>query len=212
MAGWIRWTLLGLALATGLAPAQTGTASLEPLSRRVQPRRGDICFLCNEPLAAADIVYQVDGQRLAVHREKCDAALRAGPRVWIARLKAHGAFLSAVPDRAALSPAWFLFGLYVLAGLAFAGVCAQRAFRTGRSPAPWFFAGLALNAAAYLWLLLRSRGAPAVNLPPGLRKIAATADPAPCPACGAASHPSARVCLSCGAVLQPLIPAEVTRC
>jgi hypothetical protein len=206
-------SILGVAaLLVGLTAAQTETASLDPLRRRIQPRRGDICFVCNKPLAAADIVYQVDGQRLAVHKEKCDAILRSDPQAWTAKLKAHGAFLSAVPDLAALSPAWFLLGLYVLAGLMFAGVCAHRAFRTGQRPAPWFFAGLTLNAGAYLWLLLRSRGAQAANVPPGLRKIAATAQPAPCLACGAMNHPSARVCLSCGAALQPLIPAEVTRC
>jgi hypothetical protein len=192
--------------------ALAAAAQVDPLNQRLAPRRGDYCFLCNEALASSDIVYQVDGQRLGVHKEKCDAALRSDPRRWIARLKSRGAFLGAVTHRQALSPAWFAAGLYVLIGLVFAGLCAHRAFHTGHNPARWFFAGLALNAVGYLLLLLRPARATAASVPSGLRKIAATSAPAPCPACGSTNHPSARQCLSCGTALQPAVAAEVERC
>lgn len=195
--------ILGVLLA--LAPVAVSQTTLEP-------RRGEVCFLCNERIEATDFAYQVDGQRMPVHRVACDGAYRAEPQRWLVRLKARGAFLSAIPDRRALSPAWFLAGVYLLAGLVFAGVCAHRALHTGHRPTPWFFAGLTLNAPAYLYLLTRPRGTLSAAAPPGLRKMAATSEPQPCPHCGATNHPSATLCLGCGARLEPRVVSEASRC
>ena len=170
-----------------------------------------MCFLCNQPIEASDVVYQVDGQRLGVHLTLCDGKLREQPQRWVARLKARGAFLSAPLDRGALSTGWFLAGLWVLAGLVFAGLCAHRALHTGRRMVPWFFAGLAFNSLAYVVLLTRPKLA-AAPVPSGLRKVAATWDPLPCTACGSTNHPGASQCLACGARLKPVLASEATRC
>jgi hypothetical protein len=177
---------------------------------RLAPRRGEICFLCNQPIEATDIVYQIDGQRMPVHTAACDDKYRAQPQRWLARLKARGAFLGAVPDRRSLSPGWFLAGLYVLTGLVFAGVSAHRALHSGYRPARWFFTALALNAPAYFYLLTRPKQPS--QAPSGLRKVALTSAPQACPQCGDPNHPTADVCLGCGARLNPGFRSEVTRC
>jgi len=109
------------------------------LGERIEPRAGGICYLCNEPLKAGDVVYQVEGQRLPVHLGPCDDQLRAEPQRWFARLKSRGAFLGAAIGRQQLSRFWFFAGLYILMGLVFAAVCAHRALHTGHrlSEADW---------------------------------------------------------------------------
>jgi hypothetical protein len=179
---------------------------------RLPPRPREICFLCNEPVAASDPVYQVDGQRLAVHQGKCDDVLAGDTTRWVARLKARGAFLSAPADRSTLSAAWLAAGVYILAGLVFAALCAQRALHTGRSPAAWFFAGLSLNAFGYVCLLTRPQRTPASPVPSGLRKVSATREPQPCPHCGSTNHPAATQCLACRGRLEPAVASEANRC
>jgi len=198
----VRWTILGALLALTAAAGQT----------KLEPRPGEICFLCNERIAATDLVYQVEGQRMPVHRVACDDTYLAEPQRWLVRLKARGAFLGAVPDRRALSPVWFVAGVYLLAGLVFAGASAHRALHTGHRPATWFFAGLALNAPAYLYLLTRPPGTLSGAAPPGLRKMAATSEPQPCKHCGVTNHPAATLCLGCGARLEPRVVSEASRC
>jgi len=204
--------VIGVVLAAA-APGQDSTG-LDRLGQRVTPRPDEICFLCNEPLHKGDVVYQIDGQRMPVHLGACDDELRAEPDRWLVKLKARGAFLSAPADRQRLAKLWFYAGLYILAGLAFAALSAHRALHSGRRPAVWFAVGLVLNVLAYVWLLTRPRGTglEPTGVPSGLRKVATTWEPQPCPACGHANHPSAQQCLGCGARLEPKFASETSRC
>lgn len=113
-----------------------------------------------------------------------------------------------------LSISWFLFGLYVLVGLIFAGACAQQAVHKALSPLPWFFAGLFLNAVGYLILLTRppgdARQFPA-GIPGGLHKVPHTYEHQRCPCCGAYNHPAAYRCPACEAEMEPRMESEATR-
>jgi ribosomal protein L40E len=73
--------------------------------------------------------------------------------------------------------------------------------------------GMAFNVLAYIALAMKpKRELTAVaGVPAGLRKIATTREPAPCPACGATNHPSAAKCLECGAALRPQTRSEVEK-
>jgi len=183
------------------------------VGKRVDPRPGEICLVCNEPLHPGDVVYLVQGQRVPIHLGACDSSLRARMQHYLAQLKPRGAFLGAGREQPALSNAWLFFGLYVLLGLIFAALCAHYALHTGQNPVLWFGIGLILTAFGYLLLLTRPKRevhAPA-GIPPGLRKIATTYVPQPCPGCGTTNHPSAPRCSGCGAALEPTKASEVSR-
>jgi len=182
-----------------------------------KPKPGEYCSLCYEPIQASDLVYVVWGQRVGVHAGSEDEDFRADPKKWLARLRPGGAFLGVegatdAPQQA-LSDFWFVAGFYVLLGLIFGALCAHRAFHSGYPPGLWFAMGLALNVVAYIVLALKpKREVTAVaGIPAGLRKIASTFEPMPCPACGCTNHPSAAKCLECGAALQPRTLSEVER-
>lgn len=205
------------------APAQTEAASPQvpaevkadgaTLARRVSPRPGDICLVCNHPVDEGDVVFLVRGQRVPIHLEELQSDLWAQLEGLLAQLEPRGAFIGAEQTQRALSSAWFFLGIYVLLGLAFAALCAHRALHVGHSPAAWFGIGLVLNAFGYLFLLTRPKRevqAPA-GVPGGLRKIAATHAPLPCPGCGALNHPSASACIGCGGELEPKTISEVAR-
>jgi len=180
--------------------------------RVIQHVGGALCVVCGEEIHAHDSMYQVGGQRVPVHApgSACNAAFRADPQKFLAALQPRGAFLGGAPSQ--VSFGWFLFGCYVLLGLVFAGLCGQAALHRGHPQTPWFLAGFFFNVLAFLALLVRPRravDAPA-GVPGGLGKIAATYSPVAC-ACGAANHPSARQCSSCGAELRPAFASEVER-
>jgi hypothetical protein len=179
----------------------------------VEPRPGDLCLICDKPIGRADIIYMVNGQRVAVHRDVCLVEFRAHPERFLATLRPRGAFLGAGAEGQNLSYSWFLVGLYVLIGLVFSAVCAQRALHAGRNPMAWFGVGLMFNAFGYLLLLMRPKRktfAPA-GVPEGLQKVPATYAPQPCPGCGHTNHPSATECAGCGGKLQPAIQSEVKK-
>lgn len=113
-----------------------------------------------------------------------------------------------------LSLGWFFFGLYVLAGLIFAGCSAQLAVSKRLPVLPWFAAGLLFNAFGYLVLLTRRPGAAAGasrEIPHGLHKIPATYESAPCPGCGHHNHPAAERCAGCGGEMVPVVESDVNR-
>ncbi len=183
------------------------------IGRRVLARAGDFCIIDKEDLHPGDAVYLVNGQRVALHWPDCYRVLQANPQEHLAPLQPRGAFLFALGERSPLAGGWFLFGTYILLGLAFAALCAHQALHRGRNPVAWFGAGLLFNAFAYAVLILRPAqpvAAPA-GIPSGLGKIAATFAPSPCPKCGYENHPSAKRCSGCGAALSPRIESEVTR-
>ncbi len=114
----------------------------------------------------------------------------------------------------ALSLGWFVLGLYVLAGLIFAGACAHQAVHKALSPIPWFFMGFFLNVVGYLLLLTRERGDwhefPA-GIPCGLRKVPRTFYSEECPGCGYHNHPAGHYCPGCGNEMEPAFESEATR-
>lgn len=183
------------------------------LGFRVAAQAGDYCLVDHGELHQGDAVYLVDGQRVALHWPQCYRALAAEPQSFLAKLRPRGAFLGASREAAKLSPAWFLFGAYVLVGLIFGALCAHVAVNRGQSPAVWFGAGLFFSAFGYLLLLTRPAlpvAAPE-GVPRGLRKIALTFSPAACPMCGRENHPSANRCLGCGSALTPRVASELAR-
>jgi len=182
-----------------------------------KPKPGEYCSLCYEKLQASDLVYVVWGQRVGVHSGSEDEDFRADPKKWIAHMRPGGAFLGVdgaidTPQKA-LSDVWFAVGLYVLFGLVFGALCAQRAFHSGYPPGRWFALGMAFNVVAYVALAMKPKGevTAIAGVPHGLRKIASTFAPVPCPACGETNHPSATKCLGCRAGLRPQTVSEVRR-
>ncbi len=118
------------------------------------------------------------------------------------------------PSSQPLSPAWLMLGVYVLAGLIFAGACAQAAVHKALSPIPWFFLGFFLNAAGYLILLTRAPGDAGqfpAGIPRGLRKVPCTHYSEECSHCGYYNHPSGDACLGCGGQTIPAFESEAVR-
>lgn len=124
----------------------------------------------------------------------------------------RGAFLGA-GENAGVSSMWFWAGVYVVAGLVFGALAAHRALQTGNRALAWFGVGFVLTLPGYLYLLTRPKkemAAPA-GVPPGLRRIAATSSPEPCPGCDAMNHPAAAQCIGCGGKLTPRFVSEAQR-
>ena len=238
---WTRVAMIGFALAAGqmvmaqhghilemppqkgMMPPTSGAPAEAPdelmvggkvVGKRVEPEPGEFCVVCNERLHEGDVVYMVQGQRVAVHLGACQQHLSAQPRRWLSQLKPGGAFLSARGDQVALSPFWFFAGLYVLLGVVFAGACAHQAVQKALPPVRWFFVGLFLNAAGYLVLVTRPSGQMSQlpeGVPKGLRKVPHTHSFTECPKCGYHNHPSAQSCLGCGAAVTPSFESEAAR-
>lgn len=221
-------SLAALLLAVSLAPsrlqAQNPRVSIEPdlLAqlrdlRKVPALPGEICIVCGQAVGADDDAYVLDGQRVAVHRQQCEAKLAKHPARYLGRLRPHGSqFMDTMPpsDGWVSWWGWLAIGLYVLAGLVFAAVCGYAALNRSINPLPWFFTGLFLNVFGYLFLLARSSGqrVPAIgSLPRGMVKIPATASPRLCPKCGSPNHPAALRCANCGWALNPQLESEVAR-
>ena len=182
-------------------------------AEKVPTREGEICAVCGKPVSEHDIAYQVEGQRVALHRGDCFGVFSAQPMRWLGKLKPRGAFLDASATALSLSSNFLFLGLYVLTGLLFGGLAAHRAFSVGRNPLAWLAVGLVANLPGFLVLLALPKGdvkGPA-SVPPGLAKIATTYAPAACPACGTENHPSAVKCLGCGSNLSPKMTSEVAR-
>jgi hypothetical protein len=215
------WPFPGAAQsAPPLAQAQSSAPQSAPeeirsggkvVGHRVSPRKGDICAQCYHAVGENDVVYLINGQRVALHSREMEPDLSGQLLRLVAQLQPRGAFLGAGKE-AALSTFWFYFGLYVLTGLVFGALAAHRALHKGYSAAAWFGAGFLLNVVGFMLLLARpSRtvAAPA-GVPAGLHKIPSTYEPQIC-ACGAENHPSATACSTCGAKLEPRVVSEAQR-
>ncbi len=206
---------------TGEPPAAVSAEPQQPgpqlivngkvLGEKVSRRAGEFCLVCDKPIGSEDVVYLVNGQRVALHAARCYALFQKVPSKFLVLLRPQGAFLGASNQEQELSFTWFLAGLYVLLGLVFAALCAQRAMNSGRNPATWFGLGMVLNAFGYLLLLTRPKlevHAPG-GVPEGLGKVATTFAPLPCPKCGELNHPAAKQCAACGQKLQSAVISEV---
>jgi hypothetical protein len=182
-----------------------------PVGSAVAPHAGEICMICNKPITKGDLTYLVHGQRVAVHQIVCNGQLRANPSIVLAGLRPRGAFLGAEIGEPRLAGKWFAFGVYVLLGLIFGALCAQRALLAGRNSALWFLAGLAFNVVGYAALrsLPQRAFSPPAGIPGGLDKIAVTYSPAACPKCNHTIHPAAASCPACGVALNPRAVSEV---
>ena len=206
---------IGLALFFVVSRTLVGQETGRDIARCavVKPRAGETCIVCDKAIGAKDRVYEVEGQRVPVHRGVCEAAFAAYPERFLARLKPRGAFLGAEPN---LTPhiwwGWFAFGIYVLLGLVFGALCASRAVNHALRPWPWFLAGFFLNLFGFLALVTRPAGDSSMaGLPRGLVKVPTTSSPRACPRCGSMNHPSATSCIGCGNKIEPLVISEVIR-
>jgi hypothetical protein len=163
-----------------------------------------------------DVTLIVRGRRVPLHRTMVDSFLRTQEKYFSAKQPKSAVFqeeLSA-PTGAALggiSSGWFLFGLYVLVALVFAGMSGYTAVSKGLSPIPHFFIGFFLSAFGYLYVLTRPVVARKGEIPAGLVKVPATFSPVACPVCGYTNHPSAAQCAGCSAKLEPVTQSEVAR-
>ncbi len=185
--------------------------------RAVRPKPGDYCTIGNVPLdTLQDVALIVRGRRVPLHHTMVDSFMRTQEKYFSQKQPKSALFqeeLSA-PAGAALggvSSGWFLFGLYVLVALAFAGMSGYAAVSKGLSPIPNFFIGFFLSAFGYLYVLTRPAVAKKGEIPAGLVKVPATNSPVPCAACGYHNHPSAKQCAGCGLKLEPMVESEVAR-
>ncbi len=216
--------VLTIALAPPLLLAQdsvSGAQSKSPATlsnaTKSAARPGETCIVCGDSVGADDDAYLMDGQRVAVHKQCCEAKLAENSAKYLGHLRPHGSqFMDTMTPSDGTRPrwVWLAIGLYVLSGFVFAALSAYRALNRAIDPLPWFFAGLFLNVFGYLFLLTRpsSIGATSLGaLPRGMVKIPATHSPRACPKCRTPNHPAARACVKCGSNLDPLVESEVTR-
>ena len=180
------------------------------------PATDERCLICNKPLAEDDIVLLVRGRRVPLKRAMVDSFLHNQEK-YFGSLQPKSALFQeemGAPAGASLSGisyGWFVFGLYVLVALIFAGLSANAAVAKGLSPLSSFFIGLSLTAFGFLYVVTRPPAADAGESPRGLRKVPNTAAPLLCPKCKQSNHPCAASCSSCGYELSPTRESEVTR-
>ena len=88
---------VGLALFFAASQALVGQETGRDIARCavVKPRAGETCIVCDKAIGAKDRVYEVEGQRVPVHRGVCEAAFAFYPERFLSRLKPRGAFLGA---------------------------------------------------------------------------------------------------------------------
>ncbi len=117
---------------------------------------GTICLVCKKPVTAEDVSIVFRGRRIALHTNTCLAVWNAARDSFMQALSPPEAFAGIDPTVApSLSSGRFVFGIYVMLGLFFGGLCAYVAASRGHAPIPWFAAGLTANLLAFLALLFR---------------------------------------------------------
>jgi len=183
----------------------------------VRPKLGDYCTVGNVPLdTLQDVALIVRGRRVPLHRTMVDSFMRTQEK-YFAQQQPKGALFQeelSAPKGAVLggvTSGWFLFGLYVLVALVFAGMSGYAAVSKGLPPIPNFFIGFFLSALGYLYVLTRPAVAQKGEIPAGLVKVPTTLAPVPCSRCGYQNHPSAKQCVGCGGKLEPAMQSEVAR-
>jgi len=181
----------------------------------VPSREGERCVVCGNLLSNDDIALIVKGRRVPLKREMMQEFL-AHKDLYFVDMQPRGAlFQEDVGSRTGTSLGgvgwgWFLFGVYILAGLIFSGVSGYTAVQRGLSPRLYFFLGFFLPILGYLIVLSR-KSETREDLPHGLVKIPETSEPIECPACGFTNHPTARTCLGCKKSLSPTRTSEASQ-
>ncbi len=201
------FVLAGLALAA-LSWAQELAPDLP--YQRDAVKSGDVCFISGKALTPEDVVYFIRGRRVPLRSEQI-LAFAADSVKYLAQLQPQGALFHEDMDkgRGGIDLGWFLFGMYVLVALIFSGLSGYTAVAKGLNPVPYFFLGLIFSGLGYFYVLTRPRAAHASEVPSGLVKVHMTHEPVPCGQCGNTNHPAAKICLGCGAKLQPIVASEV---
>ena len=178
---------------------------------RARVEAGEVCLVSGQPLSQEDVVYLVRGRRVPLKREYL-AAFVADSSRYLALSKPKSAlFHEHAAQARGIDLGWFLFGLYVLVALIFSGLSGYTAVSKGLNPIPHFFIGLIFSALGYLYVLARSRATQSSEVPRGLVKVRTTHEPVACGQCSYTNHPAAKVCLGCGAKLQPIVASEVEK-
>ena len=208
---------LALAFCLLALPLRTQENASQTPYQSVRPKLGDYCTVGNVPLdTLQDVALIVRGRRVPLHRTMVDSFMRTQEK-YFSQQQPKGALfqeeLSAAKGAAlaGVTSGWFLFGLYVLVALVFAGVSGYTAVSKGLPPIPNFFIGFFLSALGYLYVLTRPAVAKKGEIPGGLVKVPLTHAPVPCAACGYNNHPSAKQCVGCGGKLEPMLQSEVAR-
>lgn len=202
---WMTARALFFTLLLFSLPARAQDAPSGPLPR---------CAVCEREVPGLDQQGQHRGRTVHLCSGACAAAWHADPSAYFSRLQPRGAiFQESAHPRRVMPRGGFWLGLYVLVGLVFGAVTAYAAIHRRHSARTWFFAGLFFNVVGLAALLMRPMGTSGPNepsgVPAGLRKVPLTHEPATCPTCGYANHPSGQRCNHCETPLTPTIRSEV---
>jgi len=144
---------------------------------------GETCVVCYGRCNQNDVAYVVDGQRFAVMKPLEQTFLQ-NPEPYIRAYRPNSMQFQ-TGGNAPLSDGYLFTGIAILLGLLIAGFTLHQR-------------------------ILKSAATPAMA-PVGLGKVAVTAHPGRCAACGGENHPAARACSHCGAALAPMTSSEVER-
>ena len=182
----------------------------------VSAKIGEHCTVCGVALTEEDVALIVRGRRVPLNKEMVDTFLNDQEKYFSEKQPKGALFQEELQAPAGvaqggISRGWFLFGLYVLAGLIGGGLSAYNAVSKGLRSIPYFFIGFFFNVLGYLYVLTRPSQAAEGTIPAGLVKVPTTQAPSACPACGNTNHPSACLCAACGVTLRPTRQSEVAR-
>lgn len=212
----IPFLLLGIALSCIVVSQSKAEGLIQQAHYdTVAARSGESCAVCGNPVSDTDVALMVKGRRVPLKREMMDEFIKHQEK-YFARLQPKGALFQEEigPEsggRSGVSMGWFLFGVYVLIALLFAGLSGYAAIGKGLKPIPGFFLGLVFTVFGYFYVLSRPRAEGLGEIPSGLVKVPDTSAPIPCKVCGNTNHPSAGRCSACHAELKPTGESEVSR-
>jgi hypothetical protein len=200
-------------LATPLWTREAPASSPYPV---VPAKEGEHCTVCGAPLGEDDVALIVRGRRVPLGKSMVDTFLADEEKYFAEKQPKAALFQEELTAPAGvaqggISGSWFLFGLYVLLSLVFAGLSGYRAVSKGLQPIPYFFLGFFFSALGYLYVLTRRPLAAKGTIPTGLVKVPVTLTPRACPMCGNTNHPAAHKCSACGGPLEPTLQSDVAR-
>ena len=178
------------------------------------PPQDATCLMCGRVHAESDFVVFYKGKGFPLCSDDCRDhwldAERTGTLDEITKsIEPRAAlFQSDSMRNPPLHTALMIIGLYVLSGLLLGGIASYLAVQKGYHGRRAFFLSLGLSVVGFAIAFLQPRQA-SLFRSEGLRKVPLTHSETRCPECGAANHPSAESCSSCGAPLVPTADSEV---